>query len=420
MDSDSLIGLSDIFACSTDRDAVGLQAEYSIQFLFRDLFSSMDTIGPCFMMNRSMSATTIDCVVRETIAAFYRQDFRILALIFDGASSNMSYVKNMFEERIYGSFGKSCQVDFIGKTLPSHIERFRVPSSVPHPFEPDGRLFVIVCPSHVLKCMVNALHSSKSDGTRTFWNQTSFGWCEVAAVYDREVERRKDPTKITMVPGLLKSHVIRDSWTKLSVAPALILVRENFISEMKACGLSTGSTTACVGYLEALNRLFVNEILSHEKIWAWDSVPIESMILGFEYFCRWHESLESRESFQHDKKQKEFISWQTFDILRVMFFGFVDLCNAVWNLKPGSYLVGLKVNGSAVETLFSQIKARSGQELTSTNYLGARRSLLVSRDVEFDNRKRASDYSAGGYRNADLNFCDAKKRKSSVRMPLNF
>lgn len=412
MDRDELVTLTDMFKNRTDRDAAMCQAEYSVQFLFRDLFSSGDVIGPCFMMNRSMSSSVIDSLVRETLMAFYRKDFRIIALVFDGASANLSYAKSMFSEHISGSFGKSCSVDYSGERLPDDLEQFRVPSSIPHPIEPDGRLFVVVCPSHVLKIMVNALHSSRIGGTREFWNAGSFGWDQIESVYEREVERRMDPTKITMVPGLLKSHVQRDSWTKLSVAPALIMVRENLIAEMKACGGDSVHTVACVKYLEALNMLFVCGILSHDKIFSLDSPPLTSMIDGFRYFCSWYEALEEPEC-STTFRRRNFLSWQTFDILRLMFFGFIDLCDAVWKLKPGSYVVGLKVNGSAVETLFSQIKQRSGQEMNSTNYLTARRSLIATRDVDLSNRKRDADTCPGGYRNTDLGLSLIKRQRNA-------
>lgn len=95
-----------------------------------------------------------------------------------------------------------------------------------------------------------------------------------------------------------------------------------------------------------------------------------------------------------------------------MFYGFHEVCMEVWDRNPKSYVVGLKFNGSGVETLFSQIKQRAGQELTGANYLTARRSLLATRDVQFGKRKKRDDYEKGGYRNTSLNVsCSLKKKR---------
>lgn len=71
--------------------------------------------------------------------------------------------------------------------------------------------------------MINALHSSKEGGTKTFTlNQSQFGWNTITCMYNRECERvRQGMTR--MVPKMKEVYVIRDSWTKLNVAPAKIM-----------------------------------------------------------------------------------------------------------------------------------------------------------------------------------------------------
>lgn len=71
--------------------------------------------------------------------------------------------------------------------------------------------------------MINALHASQQGGTKNFeLEDVTFGWASIASLYKRECERVRTG-KTRMVPQLREVHVIRDSWTKLNVAPTKIL-----------------------------------------------------------------------------------------------------------------------------------------------------------------------------------------------------
>ena len=61
-----------------------------------------------------------------------------------------------------------------------------------------------------LKNMINALFSSKENGTKQF-NRVD-GWKSITDLYERE-----------LVPKLRKAHCLCDSWTKLNVLPAKIM-----------------------------------------------------------------------------------------------------------------------------------------------------------------------------------------------------
>ena len=71
--------------------------------------------------------------------------------------------------------------------------------------------------------MINALFSSKESGTKSFLlDGITFGWKAVTMMYERECDRvGKNLTR--MVHKLKEIHIIRDSWTKLNVAPAKIM-----------------------------------------------------------------------------------------------------------------------------------------------------------------------------------------------------
>ena len=71
--------------------------------------------------------------------------------------------------------------------------------------------------------MINALHSSRENGTKSFeCNGSQFGWAEIYKMWVRECERR-NVGAARMVPKLRETHIIRDPWTKLNVAPAKIM-----------------------------------------------------------------------------------------------------------------------------------------------------------------------------------------------------
>ena len=71
--------------------------------------------------------------------------------------------------------------------------------------------------------MVNALFSSRPGGTKNFiLDGICFGWNAIISMYQRECERVSNGLT-WMVPKLKETYVIRDSWTKLNVAPAKIM-----------------------------------------------------------------------------------------------------------------------------------------------------------------------------------------------------
>ena len=82
-------------------------------------------------------------------------------------------------------------------------------------------MFIIL--GTVAKNMVSALRSSTLGGSKSFYKDGQFfGWQIIVDLWAREVERMK-AKKMTRVPKLKQSYIIRDSWTRLNVAPAKIM-----------------------------------------------------------------------------------------------------------------------------------------------------------------------------------------------------
>lgn len=96
-----------------------------------------------------------------------------------------------------------------------------------------------------------------------------------------------------------------------------------------------------------------------------------------------------------ETSSRMFLSWQAWDLLRLMYHGFIGFCKSFLKRHPDYFICPIRLNGSAVETLFSQLKYVSGGNLMSTNYSSARASLLIKNDIS--GRCKDDDY-----RNAPL------------------
>ena len=66
--------------------------------------------------------------------------------------------------------------------------------------------------------------------------------------------------------------------------------------------------------------------------------------------------------------QKSFLAWQTWGLMRLTFYGFVGFVNAFISRhqQDGQYIIPVRLNGSAAETLFSQLKYSAECYLRST------------------------------------------------------
>ena len=81
---------------------------------------------------------------------------------------------------------------------------------------------------------------------------------------------------------------------------------------------------------------------------------------------------------------------QTWDLLRVMVYGFRGLVVDFLSTHPGYHINPRCVNGSGVETLFGQLKHTTGGNLTGTTYETAKATLLTKRSVH--GRKSKDEY----------------------------
>lgn len=83
--------LHDVFSAAVQPGAQ--KASYIVQFLWRDLTSSFDMIGPCFSIGNSMDSSVLQELVMMTLKAFTSYGFKVSILLCDGASSNLTLMK---------------------------------------------------------------------------------------------------------------------------------------------------------------------------------------------------------------------------------------------------------------------------------------------------------------------------------------
>ena len=181
-----------------------------------------------------------------------------------------------------------------------------------------------------------------------------------------------------------------------------------------------------VKYLEACSRLFERGILGHVHISTYPNQILNNME-GYSLFSRWLDSLlengksmciwltisyscfsslspppslplctsrfslffslttlplRIKEYSITDPTSNKFLSWQTWDLMRrITWYGFKEFCEHFIQQYPGYAVYPLRLNGSAVETIFSQLKFITCGHLSAVNFATARANLITRYSV---------------------------------------
>ncbi len=69
------------------------QTSYILQFIWRDLTSNFDLIGPCFTCSKAMESKFILSCVYESLKLFYNHGLNTSLIVCDGASTNLVVIK---------------------------------------------------------------------------------------------------------------------------------------------------------------------------------------------------------------------------------------------------------------------------------------------------------------------------------------
>jgi hypothetical protein len=133
MTTDHLRSLHDVFR-GLDDDFRTKKTTYVLQFMWRDLMSSFDTIGPYFTAEGSIETKFLVSCLFESMFVFETYGFRVYGLVCDGASCNLSLLKHLC-----GTSGQYGTDEDEGVT--------NVPSSFLNPYSGHS-VHLIICPSH--------------------------------------------------------------------------------------------------------------------------------------------------------------------------------------------------------------------------------------------------------------------------------
>lgn len=136
MSPEDMSSLHDIYM-AYDEEAKTEQTTYILQFLWRDLTSKFDIVGPYFTSSKSVKAKfTVACVF-ETIKLFQLYGFETSGIVCDGASTNLTTIKCTSVGHT-GAYGSNSSQN--GYPIPAPCFE--------NPFNPPHLIHWIVCPSH--------------------------------------------------------------------------------------------------------------------------------------------------------------------------------------------------------------------------------------------------------------------------------
>ena len=135
MTSKNLASLNDVYSLLQKSDT-SKQTSYILQFLWRDLTSEFDIVGPYFTCSSSMEGKLVLACVLETIKLFQLHGLKTSILVCDGGSSNIATIKT--SHGCHGAYSLNKDQD----------DKYKVKPWMPNPYNPPHKIFWLICPSH--------------------------------------------------------------------------------------------------------------------------------------------------------------------------------------------------------------------------------------------------------------------------------
>ena len=120
--------LHDVFSTTVQPGAQ--KASYVLQFLWRDLTSSYDLVGPYFPISSPIQSGTLQELLMLTLKAFQAYLFRVSKILCDGKSSSLSLLKILT-----GYAGAKFPVN---ETAANLRDKYYLKTSFPNPVDPCG------------------------------------------------------------------------------------------------------------------------------------------------------------------------------------------------------------------------------------------------------------------------------------------
>lgn len=128
------------------------KASYIVQFLWRDITSGYDLIGPYFPVASFINSNILQEFFLLTLKAFNAYGFKVVIVLCDGASSNLTLLK-----MLCGHPRAALPVDTNATSLRA---RYHIDASFTNPEDLNGYpIFVMICPSHQVTKIYHAVLS---------------------------------------------------------------------------------------------------------------------------------------------------------------------------------------------------------------------------------------------------------------------
>ena len=135
MTPQDLASLNDLYTLLKNPEE-SKQTSYILQFLWRDLTSAYDIVGPYFTSSSTVEAKFVLSCVFETIKLFQHHGLKTSVLVCDGGSANAATIKA--SHGCQGAYCLNC----------NETNKYKVEPWMINPFNPPHNLFWLVCPSH--------------------------------------------------------------------------------------------------------------------------------------------------------------------------------------------------------------------------------------------------------------------------------
>ena len=129
-----LASLNDTYAFPKSPEA-NKQTSYILQFIWRDLTSKFDMVGPYYTSPSTVNCKFVVSCVFETIELFQLYGLKTSVLVCDGGSANVAAIKASHDP--HGAYSVTDQDD-----------KYEVKPWMINPFQPTQKIFWLICPSH--------------------------------------------------------------------------------------------------------------------------------------------------------------------------------------------------------------------------------------------------------------------------------
>jgi len=147
MTNKDIASLNDIYRVLKEPDSPG-QTSYILQFLWRDLTSSYDIVGPYFTAKESVDAQFIQSCVLETINLFQKYRLRTSLIVCDGSPANLTTIK--FTHGHSGAYS-------VLSDVADNDDVYEVKPWIVNRFNPPWPIYWMICPTHQVTMMYRPL-----------------------------------------------------------------------------------------------------------------------------------------------------------------------------------------------------------------------------------------------------------------------